>query len=64
MTAQWHRIHDIADETTLYVLRDETRVYAEVADEPTARQTRETAEIWGVEIADGIVDVVAFMGCE
>jgi hypothetical protein len=64
MAAQWHRIHDIADDTTLYVLRDESRVYAEVSDEPTARQTRETAEIWDIDIADGIVEVVAFMGVE
>jgi len=62
--AQWHRIVDSIDQTTLYVLRDSCRVYAEVSDEPKARQSRELAEIWGIRIAPGIVDVVSFMGEE
>jgi len=62
--AQWHRIVDSWDETTLYVLRDDRRVYAEVSDEPTARQTEQLADTWGVSVADGIVDVMAFMGVE
>ena len=62
--AQWHRIHDAFDDTTIYVLRDVSRVYAETLDPPTVRQSRETADIWGIEIADGIVDVEAFMGDE
>ena len=62
--AQWHRIIDSWDETTLYALRDSCRVYAEVSDEPTARQTKELADIWNIDVADGIVDVAAFMGVE
>jgi hypothetical protein len=62
--AQWYRIHDVFDETTLYVLRDALWVYSESLDAPTTKQNRETADIWGIEIADGIVDVEALMGDE
>ena len=62
--AQWHRIHDAFDDTTIYVLRDANRVYAETLEEPTAQQSKETADIWGIVIDDGIVDVEAFMGDE
>ena len=30
--AQWHRVHDVFDDTTIYVLRDARRVYAEVLE--------------------------------
>ena len=62
--AKWHRIYDTFDQTTIYVLRDDDRVYSETLEEPTAKQTRETANIWGIEVADGIVDVEACMGEE
>ena len=62
--ARWYRVYDIADETTIFILRDEDRTYAELLDKPTPKQSRETARTWGIDIAEGITELTTFMGEE
>ena len=62
--ARWYRVYDIADDTTIFILRNEDRTYAELLDKPTPKQSRETARIWCIDIADGITELTTFMGEE
>lgn len=63
MNATWFEIVDVVDETTLYALvTDGGETVYETIDRPTARQRRDTDDIWGVQSRDGFVVRVVSMG--